>query len=495
MLFRITRIDSLIERAASRARSTGRAVLVSVSERIDIADPLDALDALTERIAADEVLRPLLDGGRMYWERPRESFILAGVGAALILGTPGADRFSAAGREWDTLLESAVTDDAGAADRPGPVLMGGFSFDPVGPQTEMWTGFTSAHLIVPRFLVASIEGKSSATINFFVTESGAPDVDVARLTGSLDDLRRTPVRSGFESQLISSTPVISNLTSRGEWQETVRSAIAEIDAGNLEKVVLARAVQMIAPDSIDVYELLRNLRAVHAESFVFAVWNADRAFVGASPERLVRLDGREVEASSLAGTIERGSDPAEDAANAEMLRQSAKDLAEHAAVRDELMQALSATCDDVTVADEPSLLTLPNVHHLHTSLKARLREGDSLLNLMARLHPTPAVGGSPRKPALEFIEEHEDLDRGWYAAPVGWIGRQRGEFAVALRSALIEGSEAILFAGCGIVAGSDPDLEYAESNLKLQAMQSAIVASISGEGDDLEMTTASEHST
>jgi isochorismate synthase EntC len=161
-------------------------------------------------------------------------------------------------------------------------------------------------------------------------------------------------------------------------------------------------------------------------------------------------------------------------------------------VRNELYAALSETCDDVRAASEPSVLTLPHVHHLHTSLRARLRDDGSLLNLVAQLHPTPAVGGSPREPALSFIREHENLDRGWYAAPVGWIGGQGGEFAVALRSALIDDSTAILFAGCGIVADSDPDLEYAESNLKLQAMQSAIGASIAANPSLLQMTTVSE---
>jgi isochorismate synthase EntC len=118
------------------------------------------------------------------------------------------------------------------------------------------------------------------------------------------------------------------------------------------------------------------------------------------------------------------------------------------------------------------------VHHLHTPVRARLRDGHSLLDVVARLHPTPAVGGTPREAALGFIRNHEQLDRGWYAAPIGWIGRESGEFAVALRSAVIAGSEATLFAGCGIVADSDPELEFNESALKLRPMQSALAAAI-----------------
>jgi isochorismate synthase len=274
----------------------------------------------------------------------------------------------------------------------------------------------------------------------------------------------------------------------------VRTAVTEIRSGDLSKVVVARAVRVSAPDTIDVFALLRHLRSIHRESFVFGVWQSDSAFVGASPERLVRVTGSEVEASSLAGTIERGATPSADADNAHLLRESTKDLAEHVAVRDELISALSERCDDVRAADTPSLLTLPNVHHLHTPIRARLRNGDSLLSLVGALHPTPAVGGLPRDVALEFIEDHEGLDRGWYAAPVGWIGGQSGEFAVALRSALVDGNHAVLYAGCGIVAESDPDLEYAESNLKLKAMLSAIAASASASPDHAAATAALEHS-
>ena len=189
-------------------------------------------------------------------------------------------------------------------------------------------------------------------------------------------------------------------------------------------------------------------------------------------------------ASSLAGTIERGTSDDEDAKKARALMESEKDRAEHAAVRDALYEALLETCDNVVAPSEPVILSLANVHHLHTALSATLRDGKSLLDLVEILHPTPAVGGTPREDALAFIRENEQLDRGWYAAPVGWIGELSGEFAVALRSALIQGSQVTLFAGCGIVADSDPEMEVEESNLKLQAMKSALSASPASESPE-----------
>jgi isochorismate synthase EntC len=171
-----------------------------------------------------------------------------------------------------------------------------------------------------------------------------------------------------------------------------------------------------------------------------------------------------------------------------LLLSSTKDLAEHSAVRDALFNSLSEISDDVEAAETPSLLTLPNLHHLHTPVRARLREGHSLLDVVARLHPTPAVGGTPREAALRFIRNHEQLDRGWYAAPIGWIGQESGEFGVALRSAVIAGPQATLFAGCGIVADSDPALEYMESVLKLRPMQTAISEAVAQARQDLSET-------
>jgi isochorismate synthase EntC len=165
---------------------------------------------------------------------------------------------------------------------------------------------------------------------------------------------------------------------------------------------------------------------------------------------------------------------------------------EHAAVRNALYDALSTECEGVTAPAEPSLMTLPHVHHLHTEIRGHLREGRTILGVAARLHPTPAVGGSPRDKALDFIRANEGLDRGWYASPIGWVGRDGGDFAVGLRSAVIDGSDATLFAGCGIVADSDPGAEFAESTLKLQLMESALAVS---SREQAELTSAAERAT
>jgi len=482
------RLGAALAAAAVRARAERRAVLVALVERVAAVDPLAALDRVAREAASDVRLTEQLAAGRVYWTRERDGFAVAGLGAVATFSPSGPDRFASVDRDWSALLAGAtiVDDDAGAAAVPaaaagrGPILFGGFSFEPAGPRSEAWEGFPSAHLIVPRIQLACVNGACWLTLTALVDADGEPDV----APGELAALGRalcspTPARDTAATMSPGDDPIeyVAPIDA-AEWRALVGAAVAAIRAGSLHKVVLAREVRATAPRELDVFAVLRHLRAAQPDCFVFGYWRGERAFVGASPERLARLDGREVRASSLAGSAKRGATPAEDAALARALLASAKDRSEHAAVRDALRDWLAELCVDVEAPDVPSLLTVRHVHHLHTPIRATLRRGHSLLDVVARLHPTPAVGGAPREDALRFIRRHERLDRGWYAAPIGWLGRDGGEFAVGLRSAVIAGREATLFAGCGIVAASDPALELAESQLKLRPIQAALAAAV-----------------
>ena len=457
-------------------------MLASVCERIPARDPLDALERLVHASATEAWLGEHAAAGRAYWTRARDDVSLAGLGAVATFAPEGMDRFAAVDRAWSALLDGALIDDTtdGVAG-PGPVLMGGFAFQPEGPASETWQEYPSAHLIVPRLQLAVIGGECWLTISAIVGPDGEPDVAAAELTALCDTALDATSPAHVAEAPREPYDVAIACSSRidpSAWQAMVETAVAAIRAGKLEKVVLAREVLASVPREPDVFAMLRHLRRAHRDCFVFAYWRGERVFLGASPERLVRLDGRDVRASSLAGSAKRGATPEEDAALSAALLASAKDLAEHAAVRDALHDGLAELCDDVSAAKVPSLLTLRHVHHLHTAVRAMLRPGHSLLDVVARLHPTPAVGGTPRDAALQFIRRYERLDRGWYAAPIGWLGRRGGEFAVALRSAVLSGCQATLFAGCGIVADSDPALEFAESLLKLRPVQAALAAGL-----------------
>jgi len=462
-------------------------MLVSSIEKIGSVDPLAVLERLVERALVDDRIATLIEQGRAYWARPRDAFAIAAIGAVTTLNPTGADRFATVDEGWHSFIRDAVIEGADANRGVGPLLIGGFSFEADGPKSSAWSGFGAASLILPRIIVTSVNGDSYITINR--TKNDDRDRD------AIASVRREigMAASAFEDSPVQSKLDIEELRSAGSWKKTVADAVKTIRSGDMDKVVLARAEVAKAESDYDVFATLRHLKTMHRDSFVFGCWRGDRAFVGASPERLARVEGRDVEVSSLAGTIPRGRNEKEDQDNARALSASSKDLKEHAAVRDVLNAELAHDCETVNAPEQPSLLTIPHVHHLHTRITGRLREGRTLLDVIARLHPTPAVGGSPREAALDFIRSHEGLDRGWYASPVGWVGRDGGEFAVALRSALIDGSDATLYAGCGIVADSDPAQEYKESTLKLQLMESALAVSVAP--DRAELTSVAERAT
>lgn len=485
------RLVSLYERAGALAAKRGHDILASYVGRLGSVAPLAALEYLSHRGATNSEIRSLVERGRMYWTLPRDRLALAGVGAAAIFDEKGESRFSNTGLRWRAILRDALLEGHTGLTATGPLIMGGFSFKPDESRSETWSGFPDSHLMLPRILVTSLKGQAWITINAFVNSVGRPDTAIGGLVSLAEAVIASPSAGHAQASGAKSSIELSDNQSRRSWDETVERAVDEIRKGSFEKVVIARSVNAAASSDFDVFPVLRHLESVHQDSFVFGYWRGRRVFAGATPERLVRVDGRNVETSSLAGTIARGGNRAEDAANAKALLVSAKDRVEHAAVRDSLQAALAETCDDVTAPKEPSLLTLPNMHHLHTEFRARLREGSSIFDLVERLHPTPAVGGYPRDAALEFICANENLDRGWYAAPIGWSGSESGEFAVGLRSSVISGDGATLFGGCGIVADSDADEEFDESTLKLQVMESALkVALESSEVSALELTSA-----
>ena len=245
----------------------------------------------------------------------------------------------------------------------------------------------------------------------------------------------------------------------------------DIDSGVVEKLVLAREVRAHADGPLAWGTVLRRLKDRYDACTTFAFARDDSCFLGSTPERLVRLTGRAVRADSVAGTAPRGETEDEDRALGHALLNDKKERKEHALVVTAVRDALEPCCAELNIQERPGLLTMPNVQHLYTPVEGMLRDDLHVLDLVARLHPTPAVGGVPQQAASSLIQAYEPFDRGWYAGPVGWFdGRGDGEFVVAIRSALLRERDALLYAGCGIVEGSDPEREYAESRLKLEPM-------------------------
>ena len=272
------------------------------------------------------------------------------------------------------------------------------------------------------------------------------------------------------------TVQLREVPSTEAYRDAVREATARIGRGDLRKVVLARTVEVEAGRGFDPRLLAHRLRAVDPDAYTFAMPTEHGVIVGASPELLVSRRGREVRSNPLAGSAPRSGDADEDRANAQALVASSKDREEHAIVVDAVAETLGPFCAELTWDPEPVLRETPNVWHLSTRFRGVLRDpGVSALDLATALHPTPAVAGDPTGIALDTIAELEPFDRDRYAGPVGWVDANGdGEWAIALRCAELRGDRAVLYAGAGIVAGSDPAKELDETERKFRAFLDAL---------------------
>ncbi|WP_028647013.1 isochorismate synthase MenF [Nocardiopsis sp. CNT312] len=367
-------------------------------------------------------------------------------GAPEPAGPTDTGRFTRGAHWFAGLREHAAVEDGVALPGTGLVAFGTFTFAPASEGSA---------LVVPQVLVGRRGGRSWMT-----TVSGEPD-------GSPDTLP-VPFPAAWPVGPLSWEP---GSLGDSAWTDAVSGTVERIRSGLLDKAVLARDSVAVAEAPIDVRTLLERLRLRYPGCFTFSV----DGMVGATPELLLRREGDRLASLVLAGTRPRGRDAGEDRRLAEEMVSSPKDVEEHRLAVDSLRTALGPLSRELDVPDTPELLALANVQHLATPVSARLAPGVSALEAVAALHPTAAVGGTPTVEAMRLIAEVEGMDRGGYAGPVGWLdGAGNAEWGIALRSARVEGERARLFAGCGIVAGSDPRAELAETEAKFQAMREAL---------------------
>jgi menaquinone-specific isochorismate synthase len=343
----------------------------------------------------------------------------------------------------------------------GPIAVGALPFDDRTPGS----------LVVPA-LVVMRRADGSGWVTTIGPGSGRPEPDPERI-GHCSSHGHT-VLNGHAIAASGADVALHELPGQAVWTESVRRILATIDAGEVRKVVLARELVVEAGGRFDRRVILDRLRRSHPSCFTYAAGD----FVGASPELLIRRRGNEVASCPMAGTVRRGDTPEEDEALVAGLRRSVKEAEEHRLLVEEVVSALAPVCAEPPTAGEPDVVRFPTVSHLATRVSGVLRDpAPSALALAGRLHPTPAVGGLPRSEALAAIADLEGFDRGLYAGPVGWVDANGdGEWAVALRGAQLDGPRARLSAGAGIVAGSDPDAEWAETEAKLRPMLAAVGA-------------------
>jgi salicylate biosynthesis isochorismate synthase/menaquinone-specific isochorismate synthase len=323
--------------------------------------------------------------------------------------------------------------------------------------------------VLPEVALARQAGEARLTVNVGVDGDESVDSLLERTLARLGELHPATM------PMIDPDPVqrarVSSALPPSHFEGAVARAVERISAGELEKVVLAREVRVHAPRPLDPAPVLGALREVFPACFCFCVGTPELAFLGASPELLVRRDGQRAQTVALAGTTRRSADPAVDAHLGEQLAGSSKNRGEQEIVARRIERTLKPVALWTAAADEPQIVQVQNVQHLATPIRAQLREPVPAIELAGMLHPTPAVGGEPREVAEPLIPALEGLDRGWYAGPVGWTDlAEDGEFFVAIRSALLRGEVAHLYAGNGIVADSVPAEELAETEVKLEAL-------------------------
>lgn len=404
---------------------------------------------------------------------------IAGIGEAARIDASGAQHITSVHSAGAAILDRIIERrDADCEAAPAPRLYGGFRFvpnDQAAPisDDDPWRDFPDASFTLPRWLV--IEHGGSAYLQLAISAGELLDRGSAPLLEELTAIERAePPHPSADW----ASPELEDLPF-SVWRDFIDAALSRIERGELAKVVAARRSCLRTRGRFDVHAALEYLRSEYPGCTRYALQRGDAMFLGATPEKLIERRGNQLTADALAGSRVRGDDAVIDEVTVlRALLRDDKERREHAHVVKAIREVLSRYSDAVIAAPEPGLRTLRNVHHLFTPVSAMLRSDElavHVLDIVSRLHPTPAVCGAPREAAARFLATHEPAPRGFYAAPIGWFnGDGEGLFCVALRCAVVRPQIAWLFAGAGIVSGSNPEREYRETAAKLRPMLEAL---------------------
>ncbi len=435
---------------------------VSISLDIDWVDPLVVLDKLTQ---ANEI--------NFYFENQTKGEAIAAIDTVTKLEVDGKDRFNQAEYFIKSCLENIINFGNNQLTFAGPHFFCYFSF--FDQNTQIDYPFPSATIFLPRWQIA-VKNKHCILVNNLIIKASTNVENILQeLQHKIAQIQSLECAATNVDQLPNNFSKQS-VTNAQDFKQAVGSAVEKIRSSHLSKIVLANALDVKSSNIFNIFKSLNNLRQIHPNCYIFSTSNGKgQNFIGASPERLISIDNHELISDALAGSAPRGKTPAEDAANANRLLNSIKERHEHSLVIDFITQRLNQLGLLPQVL-APRLRQLSNIQHLWTPITAKVPPSVHPLNIVSQLHPTPAVAGATRDFACAEIRRYENFERGLYAAPLGWIdARGNCEFIVGIRSALIDGDRARLYAGAGIVAGSDPEKEFAEVQLKLQALLKALV--------------------
>jgi menaquinone-specific isochorismate synthase len=439
--------------------------VVSFSLRIDPIDPLSILAAIAQP-----------DRVHFYWENASQEEAILGYGVAQSLTIDAGDRFAKSQKFIEECLNQTVRIGELRAPGAGPYLFCSFTFFDSQPDNS--SSFPVAKIILPSYQIVRKQQDCVFVINLVIDRDTELQDLLRKIQNKLKSLTWLTTNSHQHSsnETTPETKPEIKYQTLYNFKKSVASALESIQDKQLSKIVLADALDVLSVKPFPIVESLNNLRQSYPDCYVFSLGNGKRQhFIGASPERLISVRDGQLITDALAGSASRGKNSIEDEKLAKKLLNSEKEKREHQAVTEFISQRLL----ELGLKPQRSplkLLKLSNIQHLWTPIYAQLPDRIHPLEIVAQLHPTPAVAGAPREIACQQIHHYEKFDRALYAAPIGWVDyRGNSEFVVGIRSALIEGNRARLYAGAGIVAGSNPDKEMAEIQLKFQALLKALI--------------------
>lgn len=454
MEYSVKNIETFIDFAAERGEVPAEKKIFRYIEEIEKLNFLYVINNLLKR-----------DDQFLYWEEPALGYSFIAFGSIYEIKNNGSERISVTEDLIEELRGKVVSNEDRYDLKSVPLFVGGLKFAPNG-KSELWENYADSDWFVPKGILIKTEGKYFLVTSIY--DYDPKNISKERLTSSHLEALNVNGYSEIKTPKIIDTN-ISDDSEFDNWKEMLESALKSIEKGEFQKIVLSREVNLTLDREPNLSILLKQLSDRYPYCYVFAFRKGDSIFFGASPERLAKFSNGYVEADALAGSIPRGKTLAEDRKLEEELLNSVKNLNEQKAVVDFIVQSFSSFSDDVEYERKPIIRKLPNIQHLWTPIKAKLRSGRPIFSFLKEVHPTPAICGAPWTAAMTTILAQENHQRGLFTGAIGWFNfNNEGEFAVAIRSALMKRNNIYAFAGCGIVEGSDPVTEFEETKLKLR---------------------------
>lgn len=389
---------------------------------------------------------------RWYWAERDQPFEMAGAGSVLQFSSPSDADIRPVFREINTILQNS---------QAGVRFYGGMRFTANPKETPEWKELGSWFFFIPKFEIISSGGTTRLIYNYSLDQPFSEHPQLVNFPPADESIlsRSSPQKISFRRR---------ELPSRKQWQEMFKKVLKEFKSRKLKKIVLARKSCFKAGSTLDPMALFSKLCRSNPKSFAFFLQPEQGfAFMGISPERLFHRQQRMIRSEAIAGTRPRGKNPREDERLASELLHDPKEVNEHRWVKKDITRKLKLLCLGNNEISPEEILKLTHVQHICSRFQGHLKPGITDAEIIRKLHPTPAVAGYPKALALKRIGELEPFDRGWYAGPIGWLEKESAEFAVALRSAVMRGSSLMIYAGAGIVPGSDVNKEWKEIDNKI----------------------------